>query len=134
MNEISKNQAIAPTSTLTVPGLFPVPGTPTKLADLVNGAGVKLGSLIPASALTVFVHSGNNTGADFIIEKPGVPVAASPATKGPIVLLTPGGTITLVPQANAELSVPDLETHTIRAEHPGDAISIRYVRYLNDKD
>jgi len=132
MNHISVNQTIAPTSTLTA-GLFPVPGTPTKLADLVNGAGIKLKDLIPASALTVFIHSAVNHGADFIIEKPGIPVAASPATKGPIVLLTPGWTVTLGPQSNCEVSVADLETHTIRAETPGDAVAIRYVRLMTDK-
>jgi hypothetical protein len=132
MNEISTNQAIAPTSTLTA-GLFKVPGAPTKLADLTNASGVRLGDLVPKAAVQVFVHSGNNTGADFIIEKPGIPVAASPTKGGPIVLLSPGGTVTLVPQSNCELGVADLETHTIRAESPGDAISVHYVRLMGDK-
>lgn len=134
MNHISVNQTISPVSTLTVPGLFPVPGVATKLADLVNGAGVKLGSLIPASALTVFVHSANNHGADFIIEKPGVPVPASPTKGGPIVLLTPGETITLAPQSCTELTVDELPTHSIHAQHPGDAISVRYTRYAQDRE
>jgi hypothetical protein len=133
MNEISTNQAIAPTSTLTA-GLFAVPGVATKLADLVNASGVKLGDLVPKAAVQVFVHSGKNTGADFIIEKLGIPVAASPTKGGPIVLLSPGGTVTLVPQSNWELSVADLETHTIRAESPGDAVAIRYVRLMGDKE
>jgi hypothetical protein len=111
MNLISVNQSIAPTSTVTVPGLFAVPGAPVKLADLVNGAGGKLGSLIPASALTVVVHSANNHGANFILEGD-----------------------TLVPQSNCELSVADLQTHSIYAESPGDCVAIRYVRLMGDKE
>jgi hypothetical protein len=114
MNEISTNQAIAPTSTLTA-GLFKVPGVATKLADLVNASGVKLGSLIPASALTVFVHSAVNHGGNLIVEKPG-------------------GSLTLVPQSNCELSVADLESYSIRAETPGDAISVRYTRFTQDRE
>jgi len=114
MNEISTNQAIAPTSTLTA-GLFKVPGVATKLADLTNASGVRLGDLVPKAAVQVFVHSGNNHGSNFIVE------------------MSPGFRAEIVPQANLEFSVADLETYTIRAESPGDAISVHYVRLMGDK-
>lgn len=115
MNEISKNQAIAPTSTLTA-GLFKVPGAPTKLADLVNASGVKLGDLVPKAALRIFVHSGNNHGSNFIVE------------------MLPGFRAEIVPQANLEFSMADLGTHSIYAETPGDCIAVRYVRLMGDKE
>lgn len=115
MNHISVNQSIAPTSTLTA-GLFKVPGAPTKLADLVNASGVKLGDLVPKAALRIFVHSGNNHGSNFIVE------------------MLPGFRAEILPQANLEFSVADLGTHSIYAETPGDAISVRYTRFTQDRE
>ncbi len=115
MNEISTNQAIAPTSTLTA-GLFKVPGAPTKLADLTDVQGRKLGDLIPKAALQVFVHSGNNHGSNFIVE------------------MLPGFLAEILPQANLEVSVADLGTHSIYAETPGDCIAVRYVRLMGDTE
>jgi hypothetical protein len=116
MNHISVNQTIAPTSTVTVPGLFAVRGAPVKLGDLADTRGRKLKDLIPPAAVQVFVHSGNNHGSNFIVE------------------MLPGFRAEIVPQANLEFSVADLETHTIRAESPGDAISVHYVRLMGDKE
>jgi hypothetical protein len=45
-----------PSSTLNA-GLFAVGTAPVKLADLINGAGVKLGDCVPKSALTVTLRS-----------------------------------------------------------------------------
>ena len=70
---------------------------------------------MPKAALRIFVHSGNNHGSNFIVE------------------MLPGFRAEILPQANLEVSVADLETHTIRAESPGDCIAVRYVRLMADK-
>jgi hypothetical protein len=64
----------------------------------------------------VFVHSAVNHGGNLIVE------------------MLPGFRAEIVLQANLEFSVADLGTHSIYAETPGDAISVRYTRFTEDRE
>lgn len=102
-----------PSSTLNA-GLFVV-GAATKLADLTDARGVKLGDCVPPKALTVLVRSLSIS--DYLT------------------LTAPGATDSYIidPQAGVELAVADIATHEISSTGEG-SIAVSYTRSMMDRE